>query len=195
MPEPTAPHSSTTHPRPRPSANGTTASVPSEAAKARPRIRHVVAMLAMLAVPVVIFATPSPASAASSGRLCETSGSYCLGSDTLQVDQQVTEKSTGRNLTAVLQSGTFQGHAKYKLRFNGNTSLCVAGDPFGNVIINNCTGAGTLWAQDGSRWISVAATNSFGFGSDIYLCALNDGGAYQLQKLGQNGFFYRFSWK
>src|SRR5438094_111042 len=193
MHEPTAPHSSTTYPRPLPSADGTTPPMPSEAANARRRMRrpaaldrlrmamtmagrtkrHAAVMLAMLAAPAVILATPLPASAATSGRLCETFGSYCLGSDTLQVNATVTEKSTGRNLTAVLQSGTFEGHAQYKLRFNSNTSLCVTGGAVVEVVIHNCTDAGTVWAQDGSRWINKANTISFGGGHDVYLAGLN----------------------
>ena len=218
MPEPTAPHPGATRPRPRPSANGTTPPVPSEAAKARTRVRRpgapgrfrmamttmagrtmrrAVAMLAILAVPAVILAAPLPASAASSGRLCENSGSYCLGSSSVQANAIVVEKplSGARSLTAVLQSGTFQGHAEYKLRFNANTTLCVAGDVFENVIIANCTATGTNWAQAGTRWINRAETISFGGGYDVYLAGLNTGNDYFLKYLGQTGFFYQFSWK
>jgi hypothetical protein len=219
MPEPTALYSSTSLSRPSPSANDPAPPAHSEAAGAGSRLRRPAALdrmcmpmatmagrtvrraavvLAMFATPALIFAAPLPASASTSGRLCETYGSYCLGSDTLQLDAVVVEKPVsggGRNLTAVLQSGTFEGFAQYKLRFNGDTSLCVVAGIYTDVFINYCSDAGTIWAKDGSRWINKANTISFGGGQDVYLAGLNTGNAYFLKHLGQTGYFYQFSWK
>lgn len=159
-------------------------------------IRRAAVMLAMLAVPATILATPLPASA-SGARLCESNGSYCLGAASLQVNQTVVEKSlsSARYLIAAKQSGTFQGHTEYKLKFSGNTGLCVTGGLVVEVVIHNCGDWGTLWAQNGSRWINVDVTKYVNSGSDVYLAGLNKGSAYQLKYLGQPGFFYQFTWK
>jgi hypothetical protein len=159
-------------------------------------MRRAAVMLAIVAVPAAIFAAPSPAFASGS-RLCETSGSHCLGAASLQVNQTVVETSlsSARYLIAAKQSGTFQGHTQYKLKFSGNTGVCVTGGLVVEVVIHNCGDWGTLWAQDGSRWINVDVTKYFNTGYDVYLAGLNNGSAYQLKYLGQGGFLYQFTWK
>lgn len=158
---------------------------------------RIIAMLA-LAASALILAAPSPADAATSGRLCETNDSYCMGADSLQFNVPVTEKSlsSARYLTAVLQSGTFEGHDKYKLRFNADHSLCVGGSTLESVIVEDCSSTGTVWAKDGTRWINVAETVSFGGGSDVYIAGYDRSGySYQFKYLGQTGFHYQFAWK
>ena len=123
---------------------------------------------------------------------------YCMGADSLQFNVPVTEKSlsSARYLTAVLQSGTFEGHDKYKLRFNADHSLCVGGSTLESVIVEDCSSTGTVWAKDGTRWINVAETVSFGGGSDVYIAGYDRSGySYQFKYLGQTGFHYQFAWK
>jgi hypothetical protein len=159
---------------------------------------RVAAIAVVLAAPSVLVATALPTHAASSGRFCETYGNYCIGANSLHVDEPVVEvsPSSARTLTAVLMSATFENHSEYKLRFNGNTAVCVTGGPLVDIVIHNCDDAGTAWIHDGSgRWINVANTKAFGNGQDIYMAGLNDGNAYMLRFLGQTGFYYRFTWR
>jgi hypothetical protein len=160
-------------------------------------LRRAVTMLAMLAAPAVIFVAPLPASANSGAPLCETSGSYCVSTDNLKEPAPIVERSesVARFLIAVRQSGTFQGHAQYKLEFSANHGLCVAGDVFEQVVVYNCSATGSVWAQDGARWINVAETQSFGGRYDVYIAYLNRNGfSFQFEYLGQPGFYYSFAW-
>jgi hypothetical protein len=160
--------------------------------------RAVMVLLATFVIPAAVLAGPLPASAAGPAELCETFGIYCLNTANFNLYVPVTESSvSGRNINAVLQSGTFEGHSLFLLQFNGDTSKCVAAaDNNSGIVIHPCNGGyGTIWALKTSSgsdmWISRVVSKAYG--SDIYLSGHECMGCqYGLYGLGVSGAFQKF---
>jgi hypothetical protein len=163
----------------------------------RARVRAAVRLLAVLSVPIMLLAAPLPASAA--GRhMCETYGSYCVGSDNLSLYTAVTEKpeSTGggRNLIDTPLGGHFDGFPTYLLQFADDATKCVASDNAAiEVVIHPCNGGtGVIWARDITnghlRWLNVYAA-PMGF-----LEGYNNGTQYGLG-FADDGYQKAFDWQ
>lgn len=158
--------------------------------------RAAIVLLTALVMPVAVVAAALPASAASSGALCEVSGhSYCINTANFNLYTPVTESGSGaRTIDAVLQSGANQ---TYLLVFHGDTSGCVAGSNNGTAVeVKACDGStGVIWtlnaASSGDLWINDAATRKFGV--NIYLTGNNSAGTqYFLAGLGFRGANQKF---
>ncbi len=161
-------------------------------------IRAGLLLLAGLAIPAAVLAGPLPAGAAApSGHLCETFGSYCVGTDSLDMYTKVLERNPGRIINEISLGGSFEGHPTYLLQFAGNTAGCVASqnDLFG-VDMRPCNGGtGTVWALVTSTaghqmWLNRLATQSLGF--DVYLSGHNNGTQYFLASTGTSGARQQF---
>src|ERR1700685_186718 len=63
----------------------------------RKAVRSAMVLFAALAMSLAVSAAPSSASSTLGSRLCETSGKYCLGSDSLALGAAVTEKLKSNN--------------------------------------------------------------------------------------------------
>jgi hypothetical protein len=164
----------------------------------RNAVRAATVLLATLAIPTVLFAAPLPASAAGD-TLCETYGSYCVGSADLNLYTAMDERNPGRNLIETPLGGTYDGHPTYYIQFSADATKCVsAATPnFVRVVIHACGANGTVWAKvDIStgvfRWISRYASEQFG--SPLDLGGFNSGSNYFIDAVGVPGAFYSFSW-
>jgi hypothetical protein len=115
-------------------------------------VRSLLLAAAALAIPAALFATPITASADGPGHICETFGSYCVGAPTLNRFDPVVEKLSGRLIDRdVIPNETVGGHPKVKLRFNADSTKCVAAANSGNgVVIHPCDGSGVDWGWDGT---------------------------------------------
>jgi hypothetical protein len=172
----------------------------------RSTIRRAAVTVAALAMPVMLFATAVPASAAG-GKLCETYGSYCLNAQAISLYESIYEgpQSNARLLTAVKQSGTFEGHSQYKIKFTNSSSWCVGAIDHGtevDVDVKPCaTDLSVIWAQNGTRWINKYWTQHNAIqcspgNSDVYLAGQGHSGyPYKISCLGQYGYLYQFSWR
>lgn len=166
-------------------------------------VRAAVILLAVLSVPIALLAAPTPARAAGN-HLCETYGSYCVGSDNLDLFTAVVEKpkSTGggRNLIATPLGGSFHGFPTYLLQFSSDATKCVASanDPWGGgVVIHPCNGGtGVVWARDTStghlRWVNRYASGDNG--NSVYLEGQDNGTQYQFGFVG-DGIDKNFDWQ
>lgn len=164
----------------------------------RNSIRAATVALAALAIPAAILAAPLPASASSS-RLCETSGAYCIGSANLNLYTAVTESNPGRNIVAEPQGGMFEGLPTYLLAFSADPSKCVAAANNGvDVSIHPCNGGfGVIWALQVNsnghlQWLNRAASPP---GDPAYLAGLNNGSGYMVSAPGVSHTFYNFDFK
>ncbi len=134
----------------------------------RNAIRVGAIFLATLVIPVMAL-NAIPASAASGQRLCEASGSYCLGSANTSLYTAIVTKSTGRNLDQTPLGGMYQGEPTYLLQFSSAASDCVGvSNDVSHVEIKPCNGGtGIVWAKvdlgsGKSEWINRYATENNG---------------------------------
>lgn len=151
-------------------------------------IRTAALLLMTLTVPAAVLVAPLPASAATSGSMCEVyGGHYCLNTANFNLYTVVVESGSGaRTIDAVLQNGNI-----YKLEFNGAPSKCVASDNTGNYVeIKLCSdNNGLNWTRhefsDGDEWSNSYASNDCLTGTDtpggyfIFAACGATGGAYQ----------------
>jgi hypothetical protein len=156
-------------------------------------IRAAALLVMTLAVPAVVVVAPLPASAATSGSMCEVYGhQYCLNTPNFNLYTPVTESGSGaRTINAVLQNGN-----TYKLEFNGDPSKCVASDNSGQYAeVKLCSATnGVNWTRqhfsDGDRWANPYAGNQCLSGSDT------PGGFYIFDGCGASGGAYqKFTFK
>jgi hypothetical protein len=140
-------------------------------------IRTATVLLATLAVPAVVLAAPLPASAVNSGSLCEANGpQFCLNTANFNPYTPVTESGSGARTINAVPSGS-----NYLLKFNGDTSKCVAGtNNHLAVVVKVCNGSdGVLWTRETSNgsdmWVNNAASS--GRGEFVYLSGLGSAGS------------------
>jgi hypothetical protein len=157
-------------------------------------------MLATVASAAAMLVAPLPASAAGP-HLCETYGSYCLGSANLNLGTTVYETTPGRNLLQTSLGGTFDNHPTYELQFSADLSKCVASaNDYDTVVIRACNDFGTVWARikddtNVYRWINRYATQHNSFGDTLYLSGYDTGTTFEVRPLGQYGRLYKFGWQ
>jgi len=174
--------------------------------------RVVVLVLAALLTPAVVVMAPLSANASTNPHLCETNGSYCLGSANLAVGTWIQELSPGRNLVLTPLGGHYgpcqpNGCPTYLIQFSSDNSKCVGTQSPGgsSLLIRPCNGgAGIVWAQE---YVGLTSSNlpvyryinryeSQFYGAFRYLIGTNSHLAtFQALPLGISGFFYKFSWK
>src|SRR5205814_1707610 len=83
---------------------------------------------------------PQPASAVSNPHLCETNGSYCLGSQPdIGVARLVTEQSPGRNLVLTPLGGRYDNYPTYLIQFSADPTKCVGTDNTNVIMIRPCS--------------------------------------------------------
>jgi hypothetical protein len=168
--------------------------------------RSTLLVLAALAIPAVIFAGALPANAVSNPHLCETYGSYCLGSQPdIALYRVITESSPGRDLLLTPLGGSYDGYPTYLIQFSADPSHCVGTDGANVVMIQPCnTGTGIVWAQEyigtnnGNlavyQYINRNASNYYG--EKEYLSGVDRLGAqYYTRPSGRSGVYYKFSWE
>jgi hypothetical protein len=158
----------------------------------RKAVRFAMVLFAALAVSLTVSAAPSSASSTLGSRLCETSGKYCLGSDSLALGAAVTEKlksnNGGRDFFLHPVSGTCcttsgPGLPQYEIEFGSVNSPggCVA---WGGsvVVIAACTGGiGTVWglqynSNNHMQFINRAASDT----TLLLLEGRNNGSQYRV---------------
>ncbi len=139
-------------------------------------IRTAALSLAALAIPAGVLVAPLPASAVTSGSLCEAySSKNCLNTANFNLYTPVTEgKNNARTIDAVLQNGT-----TFKLEFNGDPSMCVASDNSGTEVeVKSCSVSDALWTKGSSggydTWINQQATETWG--ANYYLTGIGIAG-------------------
>ena len=142
----------------------------------RKAIRTAVVSLAALAIPAGVLAAPLPASAVTSGSLCEAySSQNCLNTANFNLYTPVTEgKNNARTIDAVLQNGS-----TFKLEFNGDPSMCVASsNSHIAVVVKACSVSAALWTKGSSggydTWINQEATSTWG--ANYYLTGIGVAG-------------------
>jgi hypothetical protein len=167
--------------------------------------RSALLVLAALALPIAIFAGARPASAASNPHLCETNGSYCLGSQPdINVARVLTAQSPGRNLVLTPLGQRFDDYPTYLIQFSADPSKCVGTNNATTIMIQPCSnGTGIVWAQQyigtsGNlavyQYINKAASNYYG--DTEYLSGVDRAGAtYYTRPAGKTGAYYKFSWQ
>jgi hypothetical protein len=167
--------------------------------------RSILLVFAVLALPTVIFVGALPASAVSNPHLCETNGSYCLGSQPdIGVARLVTEQSPGRNLVLTPLGGRYDNYPTYLIQFSADPTKCVGTDNTNVIMIRPCSnGIGIVWAQQhigtsGNlaeyQYINRAGSNYYG--DTEYLSGVNRAGAvFYTRPSGRTGVYYKFSWK
>lgn len=160
-------------------------------------IRAVAVPFAAVAIPAAVLAAPLPASATTSGSMCEVNGGqYCLNTANFSPYTPVTESGTqARTIDALPQ--TLHG-TTYKLAFNGDSTMCVASDNTGtSVEIKACNGSnGVLWTDDGSGlWINQYASDQRGH--FVYLTGQNKAGTQYIlyPMVSGSGYLQKFTFK
>jgi hypothetical protein len=153
--------------------------------------RGLVPLLAVLIGLMLPASAPLSVSAADL-HLCESFGNqFCAGSTDLELFTAVTERNPpGRVIVADRQgSETFDNHPVYLLRFNADTSKCIASaDDHFVVVIHACNGGnGVKWAREKSDsnhdlWINREA--SVALNETVYLTGANDGSQFILDRRG-----------
>jgi hypothetical protein len=160
----------------------------------RNTIRAATAALAALAIPAAIFTAP-PAGASTAFHMCETYGSYCVGSADLNLYTAVSERNPGRLIIPVSLGGEFDNYGTWLLEFNNDPSECVAAaNNLSDVVIHPCNGgSGVVWARDNSsgndKWINQEASEGLGI---WYLSGSDQGRDYFLDLLGVTGTYQAF---
>jgi hypothetical protein len=160
------------------------------------------AMVMALAAAAALLAASPPASAATTPmqRICEASGTFCIGSRALTPGSPVFE-SPGRSINLVQRPNDFLGDHEFWLQFNGDTSLCVGIDPsnHGVAVVQPCSnGTGVLWARgtykNADLWVNVLDTNN---NVDLLTQALSgieaSDSQYEIKTFLTGGTFQRFN--
>ncbi len=149
-------------------------------------IRAAMVLFAALAVPATVLAAPLPASAAND-RLLESYGSYYVGAPDLSLYQPVMETSSGRYITLV--DAMPDPQVDLKIRFNADTSMCVAGANNGtDVVIHPCDGNYVVWRLSSDAGGYFFQNLHFG----TYLAGANNGTQFQLKPQPSPGWYERF---
>ncbi|HEY3957634.1 MAG TPA: hypothetical protein VGM53_30060 [Streptosporangiaceae bacterium] len=141
-----------------------------------------------MAAPGALLAVSTPASAADSSVICESSGNhYCIGAPNLVLYDPVVETVSGRYINDQAEDGGV------RLQLNAATSLCVAAANDGvDVVLHPCSGGeGIIWFQEespnGNRFESREFSGKFLSG------ASSENSQYQLKDLGANGWEQQFT--
>jgi hypothetical protein len=164
------------------------------------------ALLMTLAAPAALLAAAPPASAAASPSIiCETSGTSCIGADSITVGSVVTEVPTAaaaRSLILSPRPNDYQGFPTYWLEFSAHTNLCIGVNPSAPffVQVQTCsTGTGVVWAKssfnNGDIWINRFDTqNNNGIQLDLSGIEVQ-GSQYEIAgfKSPKNDYFQRFT--
>jgi hypothetical protein len=162
----------------------------------------VMALVGLTAFVSPVFAQSGPSSEWTApstlltGRLCETSGSFCVGSATVDLFAVVSERNPGRTVDLIDQGTIFMQHEVYKIVLNVDPTKCVAAaNDLSHVVIHSCGDSGVDWARDPNtnghlRFFNREATNALN--SKQYLTGFDDGGDFFLEPGGRAGFFYAF---
>lgn len=160
-------------------------------------IRVATILVATLGILVAILAAALPASAATSGSMCETNGNnYCLNTANFDLYTPVTESGSGaRTINAVVQNAS---QHTYLLQFNGDISKCVASDNNGYFVeVKACSGSnGVIWTSAGSgMWINNYATARDHY--NVYLTGYNQAGnQYSIKPdVSGDGYYQKFTFK
>lgn len=152
------------------------------------------------AIPAMALSAPLPAAAATSHRICETNGHFCLGVSNFNIGTAVSEVRPGRLFIEVRVRGTFQGLPIYRLAFARFPRKCagIIGTFHNNfVAIESCSGgAGVIWARNRGhgydQWINRYATRRFGH--EELLSGLNiHNSSFAVRPGGTRGWFQKFS--
>ena len=140
-------------------------------------IRAAVLSLTALAIPAAVLVAPLPASAVTSGSMCEIYGAYCLNTANFSLYTPVTESLVGhgaRTIDAILQNGS-----SYLLEFNGAPGKCVAAsNNLSEVVIKDCSSGDAIWIKSGNKWLNQAATTTGTPQLNFYLTGLGNGSQY-----------------
>lgn len=144
------------------------------------QLRPIMVLLGALIALIAALAVPANA---AGNRLQETSGSFDVGAPDLSEFAPVVETADGRAITLV-PAGTHQ----VKIRFDANTTLCVAGANNGlDVTVHLCDANAIVWTEIFNNGHIRFLNNHFG----LYLCGRDDGSQFLLEQLDQ-GFFCQF---
>jgi hypothetical protein len=163
-------------------------------------------LLMTLAAPAALLAAAPPAGAATSPSIiCETSGTSCIGADSITVGAGVTEvptASAARSLIITSRPNSYQGFPTFWFEFSANTSLCIGVDPSDTMFaeVQPCaTGTGVVWAKtsfnNGDIWINRFDTQNNN-GIQLDLSGIEEQGSeYQIAgfKSPNNNYFQRFT--
>jgi hypothetical protein len=162
--------------------------------------RVLAVVVAALGLSVAAVAVPMSASAATP-LLCETNGSFCVGSAAISANTAIQERIPGRDITLAPQGTEFgQDFMAFKLQFSSNRNLCVAAaDNLTDVVIRSCTADGTVWGEDLVRntngttsvyWVNKVASPQ-GQGTHV-LSGRDSGTNFQILPLLRAGAFQKF---
>src|SRR5947207_1685939 len=153
----------------------------------RKPIRTVMVLLAAMAIPATVFATPSSAST-NGNHLCETNGNYCIGAPTLALYAPVVETTSGRDLGAI-----DLGNNQFELVFLADNGIfCVAAaNNREDVVVKHCQGDfGVVWIREFNPNGHLQFRNrEF---SNKFLAGHNDGTQFHAKDAGRPGWFYNF---
>jgi len=152
----------------------------------------VLAVTAFAAIPAAMVARPVPANAAGL-QLCERSGSYCVGADSLDLFTAVEERTTGRDLVFTF----FPSNGTWEIAFVRDQSKCVAAaNNLSDIVIHACNGgSGVVWflncTNGKERWINrLASANK---PMNQYLAGHNNGTQFFLATFDQANTFQQFT--
>lgn len=155
-----------------------------------------IAALGTLAALLAV-APSANAATATDPRICESFGSFCVGSADFNLFTAVTERNPGRDFTLISLGTTFDGFPNFDIVFSGDPSDCVAAaNNLSDVVIHPCNGgSGVVWARDHQanghdRWINREASQSAGV--EEVLSGRNNGTQFLVRQNGTSGLFQQF---
>jgi hypothetical protein len=165
---------------------------------------HVGAVLvAALGALAALLVTAPSAGAAPTPHICESFGSFCVGSANLDLFTAVTERNPGRDFTLIPLGTNFDGFPTFDIVFSADPSKCVAAaNNLSDVVIHPCNGGeGVVWARNHQtnghdRWINRRATEAAC--SSVTTCAeqelsgRDNGTQFILRAEGTAGLFQQF---
>jgi hypothetical protein len=161
-------------------------------------VRRAAVLLATLAIPATLLVAPLPASAATSGSLCETNGAYCVNTANFSLYTPATESLT--NARTIEAEPQIAPPGTDELVFKGDTSKCLGATNDGTKAeIKPCNGGSDIfWIEETSGgsayWENTGATSTIG--TKMYLSGNeNLGSQYVLAAKGKNGTYQLFEFR
>jgi hypothetical protein len=161
-------------------------------------VRRAAVLLATLGIPAMLLAAPLPASAATSGSLCETNGLWCLNTANFSLYTPATESLT--NARTIEAESQIAPAGTWELVFKGDTSDCLGATNDGiKVEIKPCNGGSDIfWIEQTSGgsayWENTGATSTIG--TKMYLSGNGSTGSpYVLAAKGKNGTYQLFEFR
>jgi hypothetical protein len=109
-------------------------------------VRRAAVLLATLAIPAMLLVASLPASAATSGSLCETNGAYCVNTANFSLYTPATESLT--NARTIEAEPQIAPPGTDELVFKGDTSKCLGAT---KAEIKPCNGGSDIfWIEETS---------------------------------------------